>query len=246
VGAVDAAAPPTEVSFMRNLRLYQIARGRLPTILLAGILALALGSPAARAEIDFAASLSVPLGDDGRVFINVASNYYHADPDVVVFAGKRLRDPVNDLPVALFIAKHAGRPVRAVLDLRLGGKGWGEIFVSFGLPYAVLFADLPPDPGPPYGKAWGYWKKHKNRADARIALSDAEFADLVHLHVTTSALGIDAREAVRLRASGRPFAAIAGNAYRAKHAHKKTGKPPGKGKGAQKGKSQDKGKPAKP
>lgn len=227
---------------MWNLNRNWTSRSILWSFLLGSALALAPGSAPAHAEIDFAASLSIPLGDDGRVLINVASNHYHADPDVVVYASTRLGDPVNELPVALFIAKGAGRPVRAILELRLGGKSWNDIFVSFGLPYSVLFAELPADPGPPYGKAWGYWKKHKKQPSVRIALSDMEFTDLVHLHVTTRALGIDAREAIRLRATGNRFDVIAGNAYRAKHAGKNAGK--SKGKGAQKGKS--KGKSSKP
>ncbi|MEE9218178.1 MAG: hypothetical protein V3U98_03835 [Acidobacteriota bacterium] len=213
-------------------------------ILAAALMVVAAASTPVAAEIDFAASLSIPLGDDGRVFINVASNYYHADPDVVVYASKSLHDPVGDLAVALFIAKHARRSPRAVIDLRLGGKGWLEIFASYGLPYSLLFADLPPNPGPPYGKAWGHWKKHKQNPASRILLSDAEFADLVHLRVTIRALGLDAHQAVAQRSKGKPFHAIAGNAYRAKHGGKAGGKGSGKQpKGPGKGKPKAKGKP---
>ncbi len=247
---VIASALGREMPLMSNLNQTlnknRTSRSILWSLLLASALVLAPGSAPLRAEIDFAASLSIPLGDDGRVFINLASNHYHADPDVVVYASTRLGDPVNELPVALFIATEANRPVRAVLELRLGGESWNNIFVSFGLPYSGLFAELPADPGPPYGKAWGYWKKHKKQPSARIVLSDTEFTDLVHLHVTTRALGIDAREAIRLRAKGSRFDVIAGNAYRAKHAGKNAGKSKGKGQGAQKGKPKNKGKSSKP
>jgi hypothetical protein len=216
---------------------------------MAAVLAAAAGW--ARAEIDFAASLSIPLDDDGRAFINVSSNYYHADPDVVVFASQRLRHPVDEIPVALFIADQARRPPRAVIDLRLSGKSWLDIYVSFGLPYSVLFADVPPDPGPPYGHAWGYWKKHRDNPRSRIVLTDVEFADLVNLRIAHRALGVDAHEVVRLRGQGRPFRVITGNAYRAKHGGKPEGKPGGKSvgkpggepKGGGKGKPKDHGKP---
>jgi len=230
----------------------------LPTLIVLAALFCAAGitSPAV-AEIDFAASLSIPLDDDGRVFINVASNHYHADPDLVVFASNRLRHPVVELPIVLFLAEHAHRRPRAIINLRLSGHSWIDIFVSFGLPYDILFVDLPRDPGPPYGRAWGYWKKHRAHPRTRIILTDAEFADLVHLHVTSRALGVAPREVIRLRAQGRPFKAIAGNTWRAKHGRgpgasaagrasggssgNPSGRPPGGGKPSS-GKSQGAGK----
>jgi hypothetical protein len=206
-----------------------------------------LASPA-RADIDFAASLSVPLDDDGRLFVNVASNHYRADPDMVIFAGRRLRHPADEIPIALFLAHHASRPLRAVVELRAGGRSRIDIFVSFGLPYSILFADLPPDPGPPYGRAWGYWKKHRADHRARIVLTDVEFADLVHLHLGVHAFGVSASEAVRLRAQGKPFRAIAGQAWRAKHGKPPRGKPAAgeperASRGADKGKPKGHGKP---
>ncbi len=212
--------------------------------------------PPAFADIDFAASLSIPLDDDGRVFINVASNHYRADPDVIIFAGNRLRRPVDEIPIVLFLAEQSRRSPRAIIDLRLGGRGWVDVFVSLGLPYSILFADLPPDPGPPYGKAWGYWKKHRGNPKARIVLTDAEFADLVHLRVTSRALGMAPREVIRLRAQGKPIRAIAGGAWRAKHGPPSgkpgsgkpgAGKPGGKEQSAGKGPGKDKPKgPGKP
>jgi hypothetical protein len=202
-----------------------------------------LGGAPALAEIDFAASLSIPLDDDGRIFINLASNYYHAEPDAVVFASRRLRRPADEIPIVLFLAERAHRPVGAVLELRVGGRSWIDIFVSFGLPYSILFADVPADPGPPYGKAWGYWKKHRADGRTRIVLTDAEFADLVHLHIGVRAAGLDAREAVRLRSQGKPFRSIAGHAWRAQHGKPQHGKPQHASKGAEKGKPKGHGKP---
>jgi len=41
------------------------------------------------------------------------------------------------------------------------------------------------DPGPPYGHAWGYWKKHAHDGDARTALSDAQIVDLAKLQIVS-------------------------------------------------------------
>ena len=217
------------------------------TVAAAIVAVLAAAAGWAHAEIDFADSLPIPLDDDGRALINVASNYYHADPDVVVFASQRLRHPVDEIPVALFIADQARRSPRAVIDRRLSGTSWIDIYGSFGQPYSVLFADVPPNPGPPYGHAWGYWKKHRDNPKSRIVLTDGEFADLVTLRIAHRALGGDAHEVVRLRGQGRSFRAITGNAYRARHGGKPEGKPGGKPggepKGGGKGKPKDHGKP---
>jgi hypothetical protein len=231
------------------MRPKSLSRG-LALPLAAATLVAAWGCAAApaRADIDFAASLSIPLDDDGRVFINVASNYYGAEPDMVILASRRLRRPADEIPIVLFLAERSRRPVSAVLDLRLGGRSWIDIFVSVGLPYSILFADLPPDPGPPYGKAWGYWKKHRADGKTRIVLTDAEFADLVNLHLGVRAFGLDAREAVRLRSQGKAFRAIAGQAWRAKHGKppqgkRGAGKPEHASKGADQGKPKGHGKP---
>jgi hypothetical protein len=231
------------------MRLNRLPSGAALLLAAATVLGGGWIAPApARADIDFAASLSVPLDDDGRLFINVASNYYHAEPQGVILASRRLRRPAEEIPIVLFLAERAHRPIGVILDLRAGGRSWIDIFVSFGLPYSVLFADLPPNPGPPYGKAWGYWKKHRSDGRTRIVLTDHEFADLVHLHVGVRAVGLDAREAMRLRAQGKPFRAIAGNAWRAKQGKPKQGgsqhgKPQHASEGADKGKPKGHGKP---
>jgi hypothetical protein len=50
------------------------------------------------------------------------------------------------------------------------------------VPPSVLFVGMDRDPGPPYGHAWGYWKKHPG---GRFAIEDRDFVELTKLQVTS-------------------------------------------------------------
>ena len=73
-----------------------------------------------------------------------------------------------------------------------------------------VFVSLPRDPGPPYGKAHGYYKKRgqKNKG-SQLVIGDDEFADWVGVRVLSKAYGIEPMAVLDARRSGVSLGAFA-------------------------------------
>ena len=117
--------------------------------------------------------------------------------EVVVMRERRL--PEYEIPVVLAAARQARVAPSAVVDLRLGGRSWTDIAVHFGLGPEVFY--LPASPGgPPYGNAWGYWKKHRR--------PDSEFIEAVNTHFLTNYYHVPREEVLAYRQHGMSYVAI--------------------------------------
>ena len=107
------------------------------------------------------------------------------------------------------------------------------IFTRAGVPYEVLFEGIDRDPGPPYGNAWGYWRKHPRA----VRLSDNDISGLVQVQIGARAARMAPFELARARGQGRPVAFVVaekrGRPYHAgkksKEWHQGRGKPKGHG-----------------
>lgn len=151
----------------------------------------------AAAAFDIAAGLS--LGDDDRIFLNVTNGYYAPQREMAIALVHRSRDPVDDYPCVLLLARASHRPPAQILDMRLGGMDWADIMFGLHVAPSVLFAGMDHDPGPPYGKAWGYWKKNPR---GRLEIRDRHFVELAKLRVTTGAYGLSPYAVVTERRNG--------------------------------------------
>lgn len=148
--------------------------------------------------------------------------------------------PPPDLSVLMFLAREANRPLDHLVDLRRKGLPFPDIAARIGLPPTVFLVPMPVDArvGPPYGKAHGYWKKHKHRKPVKVVLSDAEVIDLVHLRVVSGFYGVSVIDVIRMREKGTPFPGIYEHYHERhgkKHKEKHWDDHPGKGKGKGKG-----------
>jgi len=144
----------------------------------AALLAACVSTPCAAENLEFLFSPS-HVRNDTEYFLNLAvadSGYGRAVLEPVL---PRLRNYERDLPVVLFLAKASGRPVGDVVKLRDDRLSWPFILTNLKLTPDILFAGIERDPGPPYGKAWGYWKKQAGQG----RLSDDDIAGLVHVQL---------------------------------------------------------------
>jgi hypothetical protein len=179
-------------------------RNHLCTLVLAlSIVTLAPAIGADRAAAQTAFSVSAHIGD----FHVAVANYYHVpEREVIVIRERRIPD--DEIPVALFIARHAGVPWTRVVDLRLRGDSWWDISVRFGLAPDVYYVPVVVDAGPPYGRALGHYKK-KNRKEWRtIVLSDADVVNLVHLRFLSEHYRVPPERIIELRGRDRDFVAV--------------------------------------
>jgi len=69
--------------------------------------------------------------------------------------------------VVFFIADRAGLKPAPVIELRDLKKSWLDITIHFGLSPEIYYVPVTVDPGPPYGKAYGYFKKHRATSGSR-------------------------------------------------------------------------------
>jgi hypothetical protein len=197
--------------------------------------ALALGTPAdAGFDVDFGAN--VQIDDDTDLFFAISSRYFSRDREVVERWGRRYDHP-DDLAVALFIARHSGISLSSIFRLREEGRTWWEIGIRLGVPADVWFVPVPRDPGPPYGHAYGYWKKHKNDPRSDYILADVDVRNLVAVRVMHEYYNVDVNVAMDWRSDGRDLRALVSDEYRGRHAGDST--PPGHSKSKSKNKNDD-------
>jgi len=162
-------------------------------------------------------------------------DFYRVDAPTVQRCTRAMSEP--DFLVALHLARVSGTKLAIIVDWRRNGLSWFEITHRCKLDTGVFFVDLPADPGPPYGRAWGHWHK-KQKGEMRMA--DEEIRALVELKALSEHSGKAPGDVLRLRRAGHRPVEIAG--FKEKHeresakASKKQGKPAKAGKG---------GKPAK-
>ncbi len=131
----------------------------------------------------FDVSVGLPLGDDARLFLNVTNEYYAPPQEVATAIVRGCPHPEDDFPAVLLLARACGRPPGEILEMRLQGRSWADVMFAFHVSPSVLFVGIDRDPGPPYGKAWGYWRRHPH---GRLVVEDREFVELAKVRVASA------------------------------------------------------------
>ncbi|HYV84422.1 MAG TPA: hypothetical protein VFB49_00775 [Patescibacteria group bacterium] len=140
---------------------------------------------ASAADLFYNATIGLKVNDDARFFLNLTNEHYAVPEPTAVAVVKRCPRPQDDYPVVMLLARASGRSADAILSMRLHGAPWVDVFARCQVSPDVLFVGMDRDPGPPYGHAWGYWKKHDHGGDARAALSDVQITDLAKLQIVS-------------------------------------------------------------
>jgi hypothetical protein len=179
-------------------------RHSICTIVLASSLvavAPSIGADRAHAQTPF--SVSAHIGD----FHVAVANYYHVpEREVIVIRERRIPD--DEIPVALFIARHAGVPWTRVVDMRLRGASWWDISVRFGVSPEVYYVPVAVVSGPPYGRALGHYKKKHRKEWRTIVLTDADVVNLVELRFLSEHYRVAPERIIELRGRDQNFVAI--------------------------------------
>jgi len=210
---------------------------------MAGLLVLVLLLPGA-ARCQLPPPPPPPPLPDPEAMRQVMGNFFRLPVPKVKSLEEEFAFPDLNLPVALFIAQQAHVSVDLLLPWRRAGRSWLQIAAQLKLPPTLFFLPLPEGSlGPPYGRAYGYYWKHKKDKKFQIVLSDREIADLVHLRIASTYFGLPPSHLIQLRAQGKPFCQIYGHEYRKRHPNKGGGPSAGgKGRPGPKGDDHGKGK----
>ncbi len=162
-------------------------------------------------------SAGLRIDDDGvKSFYLAVGEQYHA-PEADLIAVRERHLPDEELPVLFFIARRANVAPSAVLALRLDGKSWMDISLHFNLNASTYYVDAGEVSGPPYGHAYGHFKKHKREKWHEIRLTDADIVNLVNLRFVSDHYGYAPSEIVKLRQQGKSFVDINRTVYERKH-----------------------------
>jgi hypothetical protein len=157
----------------------------------------AAARPATAGSFDFLFGMD-QVHNDTQYFLNLAVSNYGYQRPVLEPLLPRVRYVESDLPVLLYLQQASGWPLANLVELRAQGSSWSVIFTRVGVPQAVLFEGIPEDPGPPYGNAWGYWKKNPRG----VRLADREVCDLVRIQMASRWVGAPQYDLARGYAHG--------------------------------------------
>ncbi len=160
---------------------------------------------------DTQVDLGISVADgELRSFYLAVSNHYSVPGEEVVAVKERYRFRNEELPVVYYLAARARVNPSVVIDLRMGHMSWLDISFRYGLTPEIFFVPLTVKKvGPPYGKAYGYYKKyHPAKEWKKIVLSDSEIVDLVNLRFISEYHKLSPDLVVEMRGKGMNFVNI--------------------------------------
>ncbi len=176
-------------------------------------------------------------------FYLAVGDYYRVPEPRVVHVKKHYRMRDEELPIVFFLASRANVEPEAIMDLRFRqGMSWLNITFHYGFTPEIYYVPMQ-RVGPPYGKAYGHYKKHKHDY-RKVVLVDEDVVNLVNLRFISDYHGVAPEVVMDMRGQGTRFVAINDDCrkrkdgYRGdddggkgKEEHPSGGKGKGKGKG---------------
>ncbi len=208
-------------------------------VLLLGMVA----APAmAAVSVDFDVLWSPDPDNDTQIYLHASNQAYPLPRERVVTVFPQMRDPYADYPVLAFIAYNGHADIAAVWNYRRHGHNWVDVMFHFGVRPNALFVKLDEPPGPPYGKAYGHWKKRHNRMRME-ELREDDVRFWVGVHTVAAFNGVTPAQAYRWHRDGQRFEQMTARHYRERRRNPRhvneagfgaMGPPHGKGHGKKK------------
>jgi hypothetical protein len=178
-----------------------------------------ISDPAAAQQVN--AGISISNGQINDFYMAIGNYFRVPEKNVVVVHERQIPD--EELPVVFFIAQKARIKPEAVIDLRLDGKSWWDISVHFKLGPEVYYVPMREDYGPPYGHAYGLYKRPRSEWRS-IVLNDDDVVNLVNLRFISERYGCPREDVVKYRSQGRTYMVINDDMRKVKSEHKSKGR----------------------
>lgn len=149
---------------------------------------------------------------DGKLrnFYLAIGDYYQVPPRQIVQIHERCRCTDEELPVIYFLAARARVEPGAIIDLRIGRMSWFEIALHYGLGPDIFFIPVTATRiGPPYGKAYGYYRKYGPGGNwQKTKLSDSDVTALVNLRFMSEHYRMTPEKVMEMRDREKRFMVI--------------------------------------
>ncbi len=116
---------------------------------------------AAYAQPRIHAGISFSDGRNGNSFYLELTDHYGVPYDQVCY----VRDagiPEDEISDVLYLYTHSHYPLRTIVNLRMRGASWPQLYTRCGIPQDVYYRSNEEiyRHGPPHGYAYGYYKNH--------------------------------------------------------------------------------------
>jgi hypothetical protein len=149
---------------------------------------------------------------DGRLrsFYLAIGDYYGVPPPQVVELHDRCRCPDEDLPVVYFLAARAHVEPAAIISLRVQKMPWLDIAFHYHLTPDIFFVPVSTSHiGPPYGHAYGYYRKYGPSRDwKKITITDHDVVNLVNLRFVSEHYKMSPEAVMTMRGRESKFVVI--------------------------------------
>jgi hypothetical protein len=181
----------------------------------------------ATASAQVSAGVSINSGHNSFFF--AIGDYYGVPESRVVYVRDHYRIPDEELPVVFFLASRAHVDPQVIINLRVGRRmSWPDITFHYGLTPEIYYVPVT-RVGPPYGNAYGHYKKHQ-KDYKKVVLVDDDVVNLVNLRFISEYHGIPAEVVMDRRGRGERFVAMNDEFREEKRAHGDRDDDRGKGK----------------
>lgn len=148
-------------------------------------------------------SAGVSINSGHNNFYLSIGDYYHVPESRVVYVRDHYHIQDEELPVVFFLASRAHVDPQVIIDFRMRHRmSWLDITFHYGLTPEIYYVPVT-RVGPPYGNAYGYYKKHK-----KGVLVDNDVVNLVNLRFMSEYHGIPAEAVMDRRGRGERFVAM--------------------------------------
>ncbi|MGE5401796.1 MAG: hypothetical protein ACM3S2_15450 [Ignavibacteriales bacterium] len=151
-------------------------------------------------KVNAQVNAGISIGNGGLNSFYLSIGNYFSVPEREVIVVRERRIPDEEIPVVFYLARRARVSPREIAGMRSNGYSWMEITYHYGLGPDIYVQGRPAQ-GPPYGKAWGYYKKHGGYGN-RGGLSDYEVISAVNSRFLSERHHCQPEEIVRLRNQG--------------------------------------------
>jgi hypothetical protein len=149
-------------------------------------------------------SAEVSITNGHSSFYLAIGDYYRVPESRVVYVRNHYRIRDEELPVVFFLASRAHVDPQVIIDLRMRHRmSWLDITFHYGLTPEIYYVPVT-RVGPPYGNAYGHYKKHK-KDYKKVVLVDDDVVNLVNLRFMSEYHGIAAEVVMDRRGRGERF-----------------------------------------
>jgi hypothetical protein len=222
------------------IRQRQLLEGFMKNILILLIVLISLIMTVPASGQNVSTGISIADGELKSFYLAIGDYYRVPEPRVVhVKQHYRVRD--EELPVVFYLASCARVEPEVIIDLRLRQRmSWLNITFHFGLTPEIYYVPVQ-RVGPPYGKAYGHYKKHEHDYK-RVVLADEDVVNLVNLRFISDYHRVAPEMVMDMRSQGGRFAVINEEVRKGKGEHRGDDDDKGKDKHQEEEKGKGKGK----